>query len=129
VNGDFLQYGALGALVLVLGGIGLFLRSYMTKEQERQDERDREDRLDRRSLTSSFQELVAQDIEAKQMLKASLDGMCAEMRANQDGTAVVLAELVEGQRAHDERAAERHRQSMEMGREIVAQLRHLNGKA
>ena len=127
MNGDFLQYGAMGLLAMVLLAVGVFARNYLSRQQEREAERDKEDRQDRRDLTNSFQQLIEKDVEAKEGLQTALNQLCAETRSRQDDVATALKQLIEGQRDHERRANERHEQQMRQGEEVVQALRGLNG--
>ena len=125
---EWLEYGSLGLLALVLGGLGggawRFLSRWLDNqkaalanqaeadkqaamlEAERQASRDRflqelvvEDRESRAETLAAVQGLVAKDIEAKQALSKALDGMTG-----------ALGELCERQDRHEQRATERHQQ-------------------
>jgi hypothetical protein len=133
----FLRYDVLGILLAVLVGVGVFARSWFKREQDRQDrreereaERERMDRADRKELSDSLTALKESDIESKDALRAALDGLCNEVRADRQqaskmGRALDL--LVAKLERHEERAQERHELQMAQGKEHLEALRRFNG--
>ena len=123
---DWLQYGAVGLLGLVLVGIGVGARELLGRWMdtqkaavEHQVEADKEaaalaadrqaaadrflqelivqDRIERGQNLEAMQSLVSQDIEAKRKLAGAMDGISA-----------ALEDLCLRQDRHEERATERH---------------------
>ena len=127
----FLEYGAFGLLAVVLVGVGIWLRSYMNREQETRERREEKDRGERNELTGKVVALVEASAAKDQALTATLDNLCEQVKAckeDQGAVAKVLEKLVDGQKRHEERANERHRQQMEQGRQMIEALRAMNGK-
>lgn len=103
---DWLDYGSLGLLAIVLVAIGAAGREVLRKWQERQNQQVgaevermakqdeflrsliEQDRQDRKAQLQEWRELVAKDIEAKLAMTEVLAGLCDrgdqhEQRANQ----------------------------------------------
>ena len=126
---DWLQYGALGLLGLLLVIMSvltqIFLNRYMERQKARenhaaevdlvemqavtdrmarQDEFMRQlmadDRKDRQQLAKELTNLVAKDIEAKQQMVQALQVLCQRQEAHE-------ARLDEREEAHENRATER----------------------
>jgi predicted phage tail protein len=128
VEASWLDYGALGLLAVVLGAVGLFLRGYLSREQDRAEKRDVAARDERRDLNSQFTDLVARDIEAKKDLSAAMTGLCTEVGAGQGQVAATLKQVADRMDKNEQRAADRHEQVMAQGAEILSALQGLNGK-
>ena len=95
---EWLDYGSLGLLGAVLVAVGVVAREIMRHWQESAKASDQfmrdlidQDRAERKAQLASWQELVAEDIEAKQSLSSAIEALCEQA----------------GQ--HEQRAAERHK--------------------
>lgn len=82
MNSEWLQYGAMGLLALVLGGIGLWLRGYLGEQQKRGAKSDQwmrdliaTDRQERRDSSARMDALVHSAIEAQQRTFSGLDSL------------------------------------------------------
>ena len=127
---EWLDYGAIGLVALILMGIGAGASKFLDRlmdnqkaalnhqaeagkeqaalEAQRRAAGDKflqdliqQDRAERAETLQAMQSLVAQDIEAKQALAKTLDGVTG-----------ALGELCERQDRHERRADERHQQML-----------------
>ena len=127
---DWLQYGALGLLGLLLFIIGVLTQVFLTRYMERQKVRENhaaevdlvevramtarmdrqdgfmrqlmlDDRKDRQQIAAELTGLVAQDIEAKQQMVAALQKLCEAQQAHEQ-------RANERQALHEQQANERH---------------------
>ena len=97
-----LQWGSFGLLVVVLTGIGVFLRSYLNRLMDRQDKIDtsrqaeqmqqeqfirnllEQSRSSAQAQLSDWQALVQADIAAKEQLTVTLQSLTREIASHED---------------------------------------------
>ena len=94
---EWLDYGTLGLLGIVLVAVGVATREIMRHWQEAQQTSDQfmrdliaQDRAERKAQLATWQQLVAKDIEAKQALSLAIEALCEQTSQ------------------HEERAVDRH---------------------
>ncbi len=108
---EWLEWGSLGLLAMVLAAIGLVAREVLKGQRARDQERDehlrevmRQDRADREKHRATLELLSRETIEANRDMANAVGAMCESLRI------------------HEKRSGERH-QSM------IETIRVVNGKA
>ena len=110
MDGSWLDYGAFGLLALVLGAVGVYLRGYLNREQDRAEKRDEAVREERIGLNDKFTELVERDVAAKQELGRTMADLCVQVEGGQAGTVRALKAVTARLERNEQRAADRHEQ-------------------
>lgn len=106
---EALQYGALGLLAIVLTAIGIWLRDYLRRRDEREDNTSQylqrlvdEDRADRKEHETAWRLLIEEDIKIKLQLAEALNGLIANQK-----------QIIEAQRVSEMQVAQQHKALMD----------------
>ena len=99
---DFLQYGAMGLLAVVLVAVGSGAREYLKRADERAQKRDEvrseqdgfirqiveQDRVERVANVEALQGLVEVSVESNHAVAKVLDGICGELQRHEEQSVV-----------------------------------------
>lgn len=109
MDADWLQYGALGLLALVLGGIGVVIRSFVLAESKRNA-----DESARRATADEWvRSLIQADRIEREASIIRLDKLVQDGIAAQKQSAIAFVELCAQIRTHDAAVAERQARILE----------------